>query len=294
MKILKKPENRILLFLVPGLFMFITFIIIPVINSVNLSLTNWDGISSTYSYVGLRNFKFIFQDPRFYNALKNTIIIGAFFTLFANLTALLIAILLDNVIKGKNFFRSIFYLPVLMSGVIVGFIWSIMLNYSFGIINNALGQLGLDTLQTNFTGEMPNAMISLIFVLVWQRLGYYMIIYLAGLQGIPKELIEASKINGASRFQVFKHVTFPLLAGSMTVNMTLALIFGMKVFGQLVVLTGGGPGFATENLVYVIYKVAFAELKQGYGTALSLVLFVLVGAFSLIQVFILRKREVQL
>lgn len=294
MKFFKKPENRILLFVLPGLAIFITFIIIPVLNSVNLSMTDWNGVSSTYNYVGLKNFRIIFQEPRFYNALKNTIIIGVAFTILANVFALFIAVLMDKVIRGKNLFRSIFYLPTLISGIIVGFIWTIMLNYSFGIINNIFGLLNLEFLQTNFTGAMPNALISLIFVMVWQRSGYYMIIYLAGLQAIPQGLIEAAKIDGASKFQVFRRVTFPLLAGSITINMTLALITGMKVFDQIVVLTGGGPGFSTENIVYLIYKVAFAELKQGYGTAMSVILFLLIGVFSLIQVYLLRKREVQM
>jgi ABC-type sugar transport system permease subunit len=274
--------------------LFITFIIIPVLNSINLSLTNWDGINKHYDYIGLTNFRLIFDNERFYNALKNTIIIGLSFTVLANIVSLALAIIVDHVIIGKSLFRSLFYLPSLISGVISGFIWTIMFNYSFGIINSLFEIIGLHGLEIDFLGASPNALIAIIFVMVWQRSGYYMVIYLAGLQGIPRELLESSHIDGANAIQRFRHITFPLLSGSFTVNMTLALIAGFKVFDQIAVMTDGGPGFATESITYLIYRVAFAELKQGYGTAMSLVLFVLVLIVTVIQVVILRKREVQL
>ncbi|MGL1891195.1 MAG: sugar ABC transporter permease [Spirochaetaceae bacterium] len=201
--------------------------------------------------------------------------------------------IVDNVIIGKSFFRSMFYLPVLISGVISGFIWTIMFNYSFGIINSLLLKIGIP-LEINFLGAMPHAIMSIIFVMLWQRGGYYMVIYLAGLQSIPRELLESAQIDGANAVQKFKHITFPLLSGSFTVNMTLALIYGFKVFDQIAVMTDGGPGFATESITYLIYRVAFAELKQGYGTALALVLFGVVLIVTLLQIVILKRREVQL
>ncbi len=291
---LQKRENRLLLFIIPGLTFFLLFVIIPMFNSVNLSFTNWDGISKDYDYIGLRNFKFIFSDKRFYNALKNTVIIGLSFTVLANTVALILALIVDSVAIGKSVFRSLFYIPVLISGIIAGFIWSIMFNYSFGVLNTLLIRLHLVGEEINFLGIMPNALIAIIFVMVWQRSGYYMVIYLAGLQNIPKDLLDAADIDGTNRFQRFRHIVFPLLSGSFTVNMTLALIAGFKVFDQIAVMTDGGPGFATESITYLIYRVAFGELRQGYGTALSLVLFGLVLFVSLLQVVILKRREVQL
>lgn len=291
--ILRKKENVYLLFILPALILFITFIVLPVLNSINLSLTNWDGINKDYDYIGFKNFKLIFTNERFYNALKNSIIIGMSFTILANILSLALAMIVDNVIIGKSFFRSMFYLPVLISGVIAGFIWTIMFNYSFGIINSLLLKMGIP-IEINFLGAMPNALMAIIFVMLWQRGGYYMVIYLAGLQGIPRELLESAQIDGANSIQKFRHITFPLLSGSFTVNMTLALIYGFKVFDQIAVMTDGGPGFATESITYLIYRVAFAELKQGYGTAMALVLFLIVLIASVIQVMILRRREVQL
>lgn len=289
----KRRENVCLLFIIPAFVLFITFIAYPMLDSIHLSLTNWDGISKTFDYIGLENFRLIFTNERFYNALKNSMIIGLSFTILANILSLGLAIIVDNIIIGKSFFRSMFYLPVLISGIIAGFIWAIMFNYSFGILNSIFNTIGLN-LEIDFLGSMPNAIMSIIFVMLWQRGGYYMVIYLAGLQSIPRELLESAQIDGANGIQKFLHITFPLLSGSFTVNMTLALIYGFKVFDQIAVMTDGGPGFATESITYLIYKVAFAELKQGYGTALALVLFLIVLLFAVIQVVILRKREVQL
>lgn len=291
-KKITRQERGYLYFILPAFILFTVFITYPVVNSFNLALTNWDGISPDLEYVGLYNFKVMITNERAINALINTLIIGFGFTILVNIVSLALALFVDNVAKGKNFFRSAFYLPVLISGVIAGLTWGIMFNYSFGIINYILNMFGLESV--DYLGKMPNALIAIILVLVWRFAGYYMIIYLAGLQGIPKELVESSKIDGASSLQRFRYITFPLLAGSFTINMTLALINGMKAFDVIVAMTDGGPGFSTENISYLVYKVAFAELQQGYGTALALALFVLLLIISIFQVTVLKKREVQL
>jgi len=290
-----KREKALLLFVIPAFILYTAFVIGPAISSFYFSLTSWDGVSdASMKFIGLQNYINIFHSQRFYKALSHSMIVALVFTFAANLLALVLAIIVDNVRFGKNLFRSAFYIPVLISGIISGFIWTIMFNYSFGIINSIFHTLHLDYLKTDFLGRSPNALISIIAVLVWQLAGYYMIIYLAALQGIPVELIEAAKIDGANRWQQFKNITFPLLAGALTVNLTLALISGMKVFDQIAVMTDGGPGFDTETITYLIYKVAFGELKQGYGTALAMTLFGIILVLGAIQVKILRNREVQM
>jgi multiple sugar transport system permease protein/raffinose/stachyose/melibiose transport system permease protein len=290
-----KREKSLLLFILPAFVLYTVFVIGPAVSSIYLSFTSWDGITdATMKFIGLGNYIDMFKSARFYGALKHTILIAVSFTVLANAVALLLALMVDNVKYGKSFFRSAFYVPVLISGIITGFIWSIMFNYSFGIVNSVLSKLHLDFLVTDFLGRSPNALVSIIFVLVWQLAGYYMVIYLAGLQGIPVELVEAAKIDGANKWQQFKSVTFPLLAGSFTINLTLALINGFKFFDQILVMTDGGPGFDTENLTYIIYKVAFGELRQGYGTALAIILFLIIIVLGTFQVRFLRTREVQL
>ncbi|GAA4876296.1 sugar ABC transporter permease [Paenibacillus vulneris] len=281
-------------FILPSFLLYTLFVIYPTLNSFNLSFTNWDGVSSEIHYIGLDNFKEMFSSDRFYNALKNTLILSVSLVVLENAAALLLAMLVDQVRWFKNLFRSIFYFPVLLSGIVMGFVWAIIFNYNFGVVSQLLDKIGLGALKIDWLGNPDFAMIAIVITTVWKGSGYYMIIYLAGLQGIPAELHEAAAIDGAGRWQQFRHITFPLLAGAMTVSVMLSMIGALKIFDQIAVMTDGGPGFATETLTYIVYKVGFGELRQGYGTALSLVLFILILIVSLIQIKLLRKREVQM
>lgn len=289
---MKKPVA--LLFILPAFFFFTTFVIVPILSSVYLSLTSWDGLNALIPFVGLQNFDEIFHSERFWHALANTFVLAVSLTLGWNLVALLLAMAVDNVRWLKNAFRTAFYIPVLLSGIVVGFIWTILYNYNFGVVNAVLDALNLGDWKTDWLGNPKQTMVSLILTMLWQSSGYYMVIYLAALQGIPQELVEAAKIDGANRGQQFRHITFPLIAGAMTVNLTLALINGMKIFDQIAIMTDGGPGFTSENVIYLIYKVAFGEGRQGFGTAMALVLFAVILVFATLQVRLLRNREVQL
>lgn len=281
-------------FILPAFLLYCIFVMVPTFSSIYLSFTSWDGISDDIRYIGFENFKEIWNSPRVHNALTNTIIVAIALVILENVVALLLAILVDQVRWLKNLFRSIFYFPVLMSGIIMGFIWMIILNYNFGVVNQLLDLVGLSALKTDWLGNPDYALLSIILSTVWKASGYYMIIYLAGLQGIPQELLEAASIDGAGKWKQFWHVTFPLLAGATTVCVMLSMINSLKLFDQIAVMTNGGPGFATETLTYIIYKVAFGEGRQGFGTALAIVLFVLIMMISLIQIRLLRKREVQM
>ena len=203
------------------------------------------------------------------------------------------AIMVDKVKWFRNLFRSIFYFPTLLSGIVMGFVWAMLLNYNFGVVNQILNVIGLGSWAVDWLGDPKYAMVAVVLSTVWKGAGYYMIIYLAGLQGIPAELSEAASIDGANGWQQFRFITFPLLAGSLTVCLVLSMISALKIFDQIAVMTDGGPGFATETLTYIIYKVGFGELRQGFGTALAMVLFLIIMIITIIQVKILRKREVQ-
>lgn len=290
----KKWFSFSVLFILPSFILYTMFVIYPTLNSFNLSFTNWDGVSDNIRYIGLDNFREMFASDRFYNALKNTMIISISLVILENILAIILAMLLDQVKWMKNLLRSIFYFPVLLSGIVMGFVWAIIFNYNFGVISQLLDRVGLGEFKIDWLGNPNYALLAIIITTVWKGTGYYMIIYLAGLQGIPPELHEAAAIDGANRWQQFRHVTFPLLAGAMTVSVMLSMIGALKIFDQIAAMTDGGPGFATETLTYIVYKVGFGELRQGYGTALSLVLFILILIVSLIQVKLLRKREVQM
>lgn len=287
-------QNYAIWFILPSFVLYTMFVIWPTLSSINYSFTSWDGINPEVRYIGLDNFKEMWDSPRVHNALKNTIFLAVMLVLLENIVALSLAVLVDKVKWMRNLFRSIFYFPVLMSGIIMGFIWMIILNYNFGVVNQLLEMTGLGFLKMDWLGNPDFAMLSIILSTVWKASGYYMIIYLAGLQGIPQELLEAASIDGAGRWKQFIHVTFPLLAGATTVCVMLSMIGSLKLFDQIAVMTNGGPGFATETLTYIIYRVAFGEGRQGFGTALAFVLFVLILMISLIQIKLLRKREVQM
>lgn len=290
----RKFDKPAFLFIAPAFIFFTLFIIVPTVSSVYYSLTSWDGISPDIKFIGLANYKEIFTSARFGNALKNTVILTVFISIFENTIALGLALIVDNVRWGKNFFRSAFYIPVLISGIVSGFIWKIMYNYNFGTFNAVLGNLGLDSWKQDWLGNSSLTLIMIGIVLIWKGAGYYMIIYLASLQSVSTDLIEAAQIDGASPWQRFKSITIPLISGAFTINFTLSLINGLKVFDQINVMTDGGPGFTSETLVYLLYKVGFNEGRQGFGTAVGIMLLFIIIVLNTLQQKFLRSREVQM
>ena len=294
MKKAKKFDSVAFAFIAPAFILFTLFVIVPTISSVYYSFTSWDGISSDIKFIGLANYKEIFTSARFGNALKNTAILTVFISLFENAMALCLALIVDNVRWGKNFFRSAFYIPVLISGIVSGFIWKIMYNYNFGTINSMLQNVGLENLKQDWLGNTALTLPMIGIVLIWKGAGYYMIIYLASLQGVPVELIEAAEIDGANVWQRFKSITVPLISGAFTINFTLSLIKGLKVFDEINVMTDGGPGFTSETLVYLLYKVGFNEGRQGFGTAVGIMLLFIIINLNSIQQKFLKSREVQM
>ena len=281
-------------FIAPAFILYTLFIIVPAFSSVYYSFTSWDGISPVVKFVGLANYREIFTSARFGNALRNTVILTVFISIVENALALLLALLVDHVKWFKNFFRSAFYVPVLISGIVSGFIWKIMYNYNFGAINSLLTSIGLGEWKQDWLGNPKLTLLMVGFVLIWKGAGYYMIIYLASLQSVPTDVVEAAAIDGASSWQRFKTITVPLISGAFTINFTLSLINGLKVFDQISVMTDGGPGFTTETVVYLLYKVGFNEGRQGFGTAVGIVLLFIIIILNAVQQKFLKSREVQL
>lgn len=283
-----------LMFILPAFAFFTLFIIIPTLASVYYSFTSWDGLNPVVKFIGFANYKEIFTSARFANALKNTVLLTVFISLLENAAALILALLVDNVKWGKNFFRSAFYIPVLISGIVSGFIWKIMYNYNFGAINSILTSMGMGDFKQDWLGNPKLTLIMVGIVLVWKGAGYYMIIYLASLQSVPTDIVEAAAIDGASPWQRFRAITIPLISGAFTINFTLSLINGLKIFDQISVMTDGGPGFTTETIVYLLYKVGFNEGRQGFGTAVGIVLLFIIIILNAIQQKFLKSREVQM
>lgn len=294
MKQKKGLDKVTIAFIAPAFIFFTLFIIVPTISSVYYSFTSWDGISPNVKFIGLANYKEIFTSARFGNALKNTVILTVFISICENVMALVLALIVDNVRWGKNAFRSAFYLPVLVSGIVSGFIWKIMYNYNFGTFNTILKNIGLEDARQDWLGNTSLTLIMIGLVLIWKGAGYYMISCLASLQSVSTDLLEAAQIDGATAIQRFRHITIPMISGAFTINFTLSLINGLKVFDQINVMTDGGPGFTSETLVYLLYKVGFNEGRQGFGTAVGIMLLFIIIILNTLQQKFLRSREVQM
>ncbi|OQY34766.1 MAG: hypothetical protein B6241_03545 [Spirochaetaceae bacterium 4572_59] len=289
----KKETFFLYLYILPALFVFSVFFLLPFFSGLYVGLTSWTGLGKM-KFVGLRNFIDFFTNPNAYAALGRTLWLTLIVVIIQNTFALFLAIILDRDMKGSNFFKSIFFIPSIISPVVVGYMWSFILDPARGIFASFRGLVGIENMgMINLLGNTSTAMYTIIFILLWQYIGYSMVIYIAGLSNIPKELVEASVIDGANSWQVFLHITFPLIAQALTINVLLSVIGALKIFDHVFVLTKGGPGRATEVLTLTIYNEGFGASRLGYGTAASMVLFVLILIVSLVMLKYLKKREVK-
>lgn len=279
-----------LAFVLPALVIYLLMVILPSFESIQLSFTDWDGISPTYEYVGFANYADMLGSERFWTSVRNTLFLGFGSAIIINVISLVVALLLDRITHAAGFFRTIVYLPALVSGFIFATIWKYVLNYNFGFVNTLLKPYGLEQ---NWLGDAKIVVPVLLFILCFTLGGNTTLIYLANLQSVPPELVDAAKVDGASSVRTFWHVTWPMIAGSVTINMTLAMIGGWTIFDQIQVLTTGGPGFVSETMAFFIYKVGFGEYRAGYGSAASVLLFVIIFISTVIGNSYMRRREVQ-
>lgn len=265
----------------------------PSIAGVGYAFTNWSGVGEQTSFVGLRNFRTLFHDEQAVGALRNTLLLTVAIVVVENGIGLLLALGVHTRIKSRTLLRVVFFAPAVVSPVMVAFLWKYVYNPNPNAgLNGVLGILGLGRLRQDWLGDPALALWSVAAMVVWQYAGYSMVIFLAGLEGVPHELHEAAMIDGAGHLQRFRYVTWPLLAPAVTVNVMLSTIGGLKLFDQVFAATNGGPGHATETLSTTLYKQAFVFGKFGYSTAVALVLALFLAAVSLVQIRYLRAREV--
>ncbi|NED95370.1 sugar ABC transporter permease [Phytoactinopolyspora alkaliphila] len=278
-------------FVVPALVIYGLVVIYPSISGAVYAFTDWRGGSSA-SFVGLRNFRELLSDPKTAGALRNTMLLTVVGTVVQTVLGLLLALALNSAIKSRNLLRTLFFAPALLPPVVIAVLWQYLYTPG-GVIDRVLDTFGLGALSQNWLGNSSVALWSVLAVIVWQNVGLTMVIYLAGLQGIPDELYEAASIDGAGTMASFWNVTRPMLAPATTIAVALIMISNLKLFDQVFVMTGGGPGYATETLSLVMYKEAFVLGHYGYGAAVALVLTMLVAALVFVQVTITRRFEVE-
>ncbi|HET6508985.1 MAG TPA: sugar ABC transporter permease [Baekduia sp.] len=273
----------------PGVLFLLAFHIVPTIVGGRYAFTDWNGIDQAHG-VGLGNFREIFRDPVTEHSLWNTLKFAGVFFVAVNAIGLALALALRRTLKSRSVLRALFFAPVVISPLAVGFLWRYIADAEGGF-NDVLGKLGLASWEHAWTGDPKWAMWTIVVVLVWQYSGLTMVIYLAGLEGISDELIEAATVDGAGPWLRFRRVVLPLLAPAITVAATISLIFGLRLFDQILSVTGGGPANATETLATQVYTQTFVNGRFGYGAALALVLTVLIAALSIVQMVVLRLRE---
>ncbi|WP_288847879.1 sugar ABC transporter permease [uncultured Sneathia sp.] len=277
------------LFLSPILLAFLFVIVLPLFYGIYYSFTNWNGIG-TPVFKGFSNYARILTDVDFRNSIFFTVKFVIASVIIINTVGLALALLVTQEIKGKTVFRTIFFMPNLIGGLILGFIWQFVFLEGFNAIGDAIGfealKGWLSTTNTGFWG--------LVILTTWQMAGYIMIIYIAHLEGVPQELIEAAKIDGANPFQVLWNIIFPLVAPAFTVSMFLTVSNSFKLYDQNLSLTGGAPFKSTQMIAMNIYNTAFSDNKMAYAQSKAILFFIVVASISLIQVYYNKKKEVEL
>lgn len=265
----------------PKVLVFTSVLVVPFFGAVYISLHQWDPLATTHPFVGLENYVTLFQDPIFWISLKNTVgfSIGL---LFVDVPiALGLALLLDKNLRGTRLYSTAIFLPVVTSWVVVSLIWTWLYNPEYGMINaflEGIGLTGLDWLNSKRT-----ALASIILMSIWKHVGFNMVIFLAGLKGISSEYYEAAAIDGAGRWERFRYITLPLLKPTTFFVVVVTLIFSFRLFTQVFVMTGGGPVNSSVSIVYYFWEQGFQQFNMGYASAIAVVLFVIVFAFSIIQ-----------
>lgn len=284
-----KMFRQYLVLVLPGFIIFTIGLIIPLLLSFRYSLTSWDGMTSEKTFVGFQNYINLFKDKEFLDSWWFTLKFTIGNTIIQNIAALLVAIALDSGLKAQKIYRTAFFVPCLISAVVVGFIWLKMFSNVLPEINNWLG--------TNFNfmlfGDSKTVLGGLLIANNWQWIGYWALIYLAGLQSVPGDLYEAAKVDGAGPIKRFFNVTIPMLAPAITICVVGITTGSLKVYDLLVSSTKGGPGRSSTSVIYKTYTTAINGRQYGYGSAMTVTLVVALLLVAVIQVKGLKSKEVQ-
>lgn len=286
-------SKTIYLFFLPGLVLYSIFFLYPTVSALFYSFTDWDGLSDAYQFVGLGNYeRALTGDTVFRKTVGNNLKFMLMVVIFQTLTALTFAMIVLKNTKANVFLRALYFFPTILSSVSVAFIWSFIYDPSLGILNQILELLGLDFLQQNWLGNSDIAIYSLAITQIWFHAGQMLIIFVAGLQAIPEDLYEVAKIEGASKWQTFRSVTWPLLAPSATIVIAYTTIQSFKAFDLVFAMTGGGPNNSTEIIATYIFDVAFRSYNFGYASSISVLFMIIIAIITFLQFKALRSDRI--
>lgn len=280
-KIDLRKVGTVWLFVMPALIPLIVFWIYPILRSVYISLTDWDYMSPTYNFVFLDNFIALFKDARFYDALWNTLVFTVGTLIPTIVLGLLLALLMQKAFRGSGIIKFILFSPWITPTVAISIVWTWIYDPDTGIANTVLEFLHLPALQ--WIKSSDTAMLAVIIVTVWKSLGYAMIFYLSALEKVPKELYEASGLDGAKGWQRFRDVTLPCISPTTFFLVIITMVTSLQAYDQIQILTQGGPSGSTRTLLYMYYQLGFEEFNMGQATAVAIVMIVLTVFLSAVQ-----------
>lgn len=288
-----KTSKTIYLFFLPGLILYSIFFLYPTVSALFYSFTDWDGLSDTYQFVGTQNYeRALTGDSVFRKTVGNNMKFMLMVVIFQTLAALAFALIVLKNTKTNLFLRALYFFPTILSSVSVAFIWSFIYDPSLGILNQILELMGLDFLTQNWLGNADIAIYSLAITQIWFHAGQMLIIFVAGLQAIPEDLYEVAKIEGASKWQTFQKVTWPLLAPSATIVIAYTTIQSFKAFDLVFAMTGGGPNNSTQIIATYIFDVAFRSYNFGYASSISVLFMIIIAAITFLQFKALRSDRI--
>ncbi|MCM3708546.1 MULTISPECIES: carbohydrate ABC transporter permease [Cytobacillus] len=280
-----------LAFVGPALIFFLVIQIIPFLMGIYYSFTSWNGVSSVVEWVGLENYIKIFKsDPKFFDSFIFTTKFMLASVIISNLLGFGLALLLNAALKSRNILRTVFFIPNVIGGLLLGFIWQFIFVKGFAAIGNLTD---LSIFKLPWLGDETTAFWGIVIVFAWQISGYMMVIYIAALQGVDQTLLEAARIDGASSWTLLTKIIVPLILPAFTICFFLTISMAFKIFDLNISLTGGGPFNSTQSVAINIYQEAFQNNRYGLGTAKSILFFLVVAIFTTVQVMMTKKREVE-
>lgn len=282
--------STIVLFLLPSIVLVATFVIYPEVQAIHYSLYKWNGLTPLTNFAGFKNFELLFHDPVFLTALKNNLLIALLSVCLQLPIALGLALLLNDKVPGIRFFRTVFFLPFVLAPVVIGLIWSFIYNPSNGLVTGLFRQFAPHATPPAFLADTHTVLPAIFVAMCWEFVGFHFMLYVAGLQNIPAEIIEAARIDGAAPWQIARYVTIPMLGSTIRITVLLSILGSLQYFDLIYVMSNGGPVNASQTMATYLYQFGIQNFALGYGSAVAVIMFGLCFIFALFyQRFVMRQ-----